>query len=86
MLHSFFMINQSALGYNLENKPITFFKFLILNIFKMSKLTLDALKERAEAVASNELLSSISGGTANACHKEPKTWQQVVLEFLQFMN
>lgn len=34
----------------------------------MSKLSFDALKERAEAVASNELLNSISGGTENACH------------------
>ena len=34
----------------------------------MSKLTLDALKERVEAVASEDLLNSISGGTENACH------------------
>ncbi|MCK0125220.1 hypothetical protein MWU76_12505 [Gelidibacter sp. F2691] len=34
----------------------------------MSKLTLEALKERAGAVASTELLNSISGGTENACH------------------
>lgn len=34
----------------------------------MSKLTLDALKERAEAVTSIELLNSISGGTEKACH------------------
>ena len=34
----------------------------------MSKLTLDALKERAESVASEDLLLSISGGTENACH------------------
>ena len=32
------------------------------------KLSLDALKERAEATASTELLDTISGGTANACH------------------
>ena len=32
------------------------------------KLSLDALKERAEATASTELLATISGGTANACH------------------
>ena len=30
----------------------------------MSKLSLDALKERAEATASTELLATISGGTA----------------------
>ena len=34
----------------------------------MSKLSLDALKERAEATASTELLATISGGTANSCH------------------
>lgn len=34
----------------------------------MSKLTLDALKDRAESVASEDLLLSISGGTENACH------------------
>lgn len=33
------------------------------------KLSLEALKERAEATASNELLETISGGTANSCHK-----------------
>jgi hypothetical protein len=32
------------------------------------KLSLEALKERAEATASNELLETISGGTENACH------------------
>ena len=34
----------------------------------MSKLNLDALKERAEATASTELLATISGGLDNACH------------------
>ena len=34
----------------------------------MSKLSLDALKERAEATASTELLATISGGTANSWH------------------
>lgn len=34
----------------------------------MSKLSLDALKERAEAIASEELLASVSGGSANGCH------------------
>jgi len=32
------------------------------------KLSLEALKERAEAVASEELMGSISGGLLNACH------------------
>jgi hypothetical protein len=34
----------------------------------MSKLSLDALKERAEAIASEELMASINGGTENSCH------------------
>ncbi|WP_413998067.1 hypothetical protein ACMDB5_09735 [Flavobacterium sp. W1B] len=32
------------------------------------KLSLDALKERAEAIASEELLGTISGGLEEACH------------------
>ncbi|HCQ13267.1 hypothetical protein [Flavobacterium sp.] len=32
------------------------------------KLSLDALKERAEATASQELLGSIAGGLAEECH------------------
>lgn len=35
---------------------------------KSTKLSLAALKERAEAVASNELLESISGGIEDKCH------------------
>ncbi len=38
----------------------------------MNKLSLDALKKRAEAIASEELLATISGGTENACHDAPK--------------
>ncbi len=34
----------------------------------MSKLTLDALKKRANEIASEELLATISGGLENACH------------------
>ncbi|WP_374174613.1 hypothetical protein [Flavobacterium tructae] len=34
----------------------------------MSKLNLEALKEKAGAITSLELLESISGGTDNACH------------------
>lgn len=34
----------------------------------MSKLTLDALKSKADAVASNDLLATISGGNENDCH------------------
>lgn len=34
----------------------------------MSKLSLDALKERAEETDSTELLATINGGTANSCH------------------
>lgn len=35
---------------------------------KKMKLSLDALKESAEAVASNNLLANISGTTNDACH------------------
>jgi hypothetical protein len=38
----------------------------------MSKLSFDALKERAEVTASTELLASITGGVENACHDTPK--------------
>ena len=34
----------------------------------MSKLSISALKERANAVASEELLNNITGGRENACH------------------
>jgi len=35
------------------------------------KLSLDALRLRAEAVASDQLLETISGGTNNDCHDTP---------------
>ena len=50
----------------------------------MSKLSLDALRMRAEAVASEELLASISGGTQNACHDSkpkpelPPNWETTI--------
>ena len=34
----------------------------------MQKLSLEALKKRAEAIASEELLGTISGGLEAACH------------------
>jgi hypothetical protein len=34
----------------------------------MNKLSLNALKERAEVIASAELLSTINGGLENSCH------------------
>jgi len=34
----------------------------------MSKLSLEALKQRAEAVTTEELMTQIGGGTENACH------------------
>ncbi len=40
----------------------------------MSKLSLEALKMRAEAVASEDLLATISGGTENSCHDNTPTW------------
>lgn len=42
--------------------------YLLLLKLKTMKLNLDALKERAEAIASEELLESISGGIMEACH------------------
>ncbi|MBC8753543.1 hypothetical protein H2O64_02595 [Kordia sp. YSTF-M3] len=37
----------------------------------MSKLSFEALQQRADEVVSQELLNSISGGTENACHDDP---------------
>ncbi len=34
----------------------------------MSKLSLEALKERASKIANEELLAKINGGLENACH------------------
>lgn len=42
----------------------------------MSKLTLEALRSRAEATASNDLLATISGGTENDCH--PKDFEDLI--------
>lgn len=36
--------------------------------FKIMKLSLDALQERVQTVASTELMESISGGKASDCH------------------
>lgn len=36
----------------------------------MKKLSLEALKQRAEAIASEDLLKTISGGTENSCHNQ----------------
>lgn len=44
-------------------------KYFINHLKKSKmKLSLDALKERARATASMDLLATISGGTDNACH------------------
>ncbi len=34
----------------------------------MNKLSLDALRQRADSVASEDVLATISGGTENSCH------------------
>ena len=40
----------------------------------MSKLSLEALSQRADAVATEDLLNSINGGTQNSCHPaDPET-------------
>jgi hypothetical protein len=38
----------------------------------MSKLSMEALMQRADAVATVDLLNSISGGTENDCHPDPE--------------
>lgn len=48
----------------------------------MSKLSLEALRMRAEAVASEDLMASISGGTENSCHNTkpelPPNWETTI--------
>ena len=39
----------------------------------MSKLSFDALSQRADAIANEELLISINGGTQNLCHPNSDT-------------
>lgn len=49
----------------------------------MSKLSLDALQQRANQVVDNDLLTSISGGTENQCHddsqEEGPSWWEIAL-------
>ena len=45
------------------------------------KLNFEALQERAEAIASEELLESISGGVENACHDGGASFAQFVLDW-----
>lgn len=47
------------------------------------KLSLDALKEKAEVVASEELLNGITGGNAAACHPG---WAEAIGTFLFYRN
>lgn len=53
----------------------------------MEKLSLDALKLRSGAIASNELLSSISGGISNSCHTVKPVKREVsgIVKFCLFM-
>lgn len=37
-------------------------------------MSLDTLAKRAEAIATEELLKTISGGTQNSCHIDPGTY------------
>lgn len=55
-------------GLELNDNKDVLLKLLFNKKHKIMKLSLEALKERAEATASTELLSTISGGTENACH------------------
>tara|TARA_B110000908_G_C10265169_1_gene463110 strand:- start:6193 stop:6360 length:168 start_codon:yes stop_codon:yes gene_type:complete len=51
----------------------------------MSKLSLDAFKEKAEAVASKDLLNSISGGTENSCHPDPSLGE-VIWDYFDWLT
>ena len=42
------------------------------------KLSLEALKERAEATASTELSATINGGTENSCHNSGHTVDSLI--------
>lgn len=44
----------------------------------MSKLSLDALRMRAESITSEKLMASVSGGTENACHDTPAPPKNVI--------
>lgn len=41
------------------------------NLLK-GKLSISELEKRSEEIASQDLLSMISGGTENSCHVDPK--------------
>ncbi|NDP22755.1 MAG: hypothetical protein GZ091_17005 [Paludibacter sp.] len=45
----------------------------------MNKLSVDALIERAEAIASEELLNSITGGIENSCHCDRKELEDFIV-------
>lgn len=47
----------------------------------MNKLSLEDLKLRADAVASQDLLATISGGTENACHDEPEEKEKTKVKY-----
>ncbi|MGX1024682.1 hypothetical protein [Flavobacterium sp. CS20] len=46
----------------------------------MSKLSLDALAQRADQIASEDLLNSINGGTENDCHDNDRPISDVEKE------
>ena len=52
----------------------------------MSKLTLDALKERAEEIANEDLLVEISGGTLNDCHDDEAWYEAAWREITDWTN
>ena len=54
---------------------------IIINIkLKNMKLSLEALKEKAEVVASEELLNGITGGNVAGCH--PEDWAVAIGRWL----
>lgn len=52
----------------------------------MSKLSLDALKNRAEAIASEELMNSITGGNTNKCHPKGQLQDQMDKDIQDALN
>ncbi|NBC58756.1 MAG: hypothetical protein GVY05_10805 [Bacteroidetes bacterium] len=46
----------------------------------MSKLSLEALSQRADQVATEDLLNAITGGTENSCHPAPSELEEAQKE------
>jgi hypothetical protein len=53
-----------------NDRENNFLNKCLITKFEIMKLSLDILKERIEAIASEELLETISGGIEDACHDD----------------